>query len=126
MEALESAVLAWIAARHSAHASVLESQLEAAKVVGRTFTAGGAFVTFEVGASAPALPAPFTEKFTALDGPSIDAPELESGASTILHIDINGLISSLEIWAHAGSYPIDRHPAEFALSAQTSNAMDLR
>ncbi|MCW2038787.1 hypothetical protein [Xanthomonas campestris] len=127
MNPLESAVLKFIKAAYPAYASILESQFQRLLVEARNFTdGGGVFVFLRVTPDAVAFPALWVENFGALEGPALTSPELESGATATLHVNPAGFISSIEIWAHANDYPIDRHPSVVSLSPNSGNVVDLR
>ena len=127
MDPLEVEILKFIAAHYPQHAAVLESQIRNCAVSGREFTGGGGvFTSLTPSDQCQPLPIDTMGEGASFEGPALTSPELESGASTLLHFSSDGYIDSLEIWANAGDYPPDRHATDVTLSPFDSNVIDLR
>ena len=127
MHALELAILDWVRSEFPAHSAALESQLMGIGSSEPAYTNGGGFfLSLHPAPGAVPFPASFLARFASLEGPTISSPELELGASSTIHLNSQGEVSSLEIWSHAGDYPHDRHPQEFSLSRPAGNYVDLR
>ena len=127
MESIELEVVRWIAAAFSEHRASIERQAAGAEAVAREFTnGGGVFVSIEVAHRDDLLPEAPLRSWSSFEGPVVESPELQDGASTTLVVNDAGLISSLEFWAHAGDYPIGRHPNSFRLTVPQSKVIDLR
>lgn len=123
MHALVSAILAWAKNSHLEHLSALESQTGSLVVSNTYYTQGvGCFVSLSPIEAVVPFSALFLSRFSSLEGPTISSHELEAGAASILHIDASGLINEIEIWSHAGDYPIGRHPTDFSLATDVSNS----
>lgn len=128
MHLVERTILQWIASRVAPEISAaLASQVEHIEASGREYTnGGGVFVALTPGKLAMAVPADWRASYSAIDGPELRSPELEAGASATLHFNESGLMSSLEIWAHANDYPTNRHPEGVSLARPSGTHIDLR
>jgi hypothetical protein len=128
MDNLESALVRWFSDRLGPAIPGLSEQLAAARAGEREFSnGGGAFVTLQVATSAATVHRiALNDGATALDGPEIRSPELESGALATLHVDPDGVLRSVEIWCCSNDYPVGRHPNEFILVEADVNYVDMR
>jgi hypothetical protein len=128
MNRLEVAIVNWFSARLGPDIPGLAEQLASARLGGCEFSnGGGAFLTLQVAAAdASAHRIALSGSVTALDGPEIRSPELESGALATLHVDPNGVLSSVEIWCYSNDYPVGRHPNQFTLVEAEGNYLDMR
>lgn len=127
MEDLEYALCEWLIARNPEYAEALKCQLLGAKVTHREFTnGGGVFVGLKPAALVTPVKGLIANGYVAIDGPEIRSLELEAGASTTLFFDSSGFADCIEIFAHCGDYPIDRHPLSASLHVGEQTVTDLR
>jgi len=115
---LESAVLAWLAAR--ATSTELAEQLRRAAIESREFSGAGSYTVLAIPTEVPPLPpgVALVGKHGPIDGPEVESPELPWPACTLLWLT-EGKAATLEI---AGSGIVDAHPKMFVLSSPPSDA----
>lgn len=128
MDDLERAIVTWFSDRFGAATPGLVAQASVARAGEREFTDGaGVFVPLHMDAGiAGTNRIALGDGVTALDGPQIRSPELETGALATLHVDPNGILRSIEIWCYSNDYPVGRHPTPFTLVEAEGNYVDAR
>lgn len=99
--ALEAAILNWIAARLGD--VELAAQLQAAQPTEREYTGCGCFTKIGVPAGLDAIPVA-ARNGDALRGPEISSRLLDHGACSVLFI-VDGFVSLLEIAAYGEHFP---------------------